>query len=222
MSVDYFVEPGAAVIWRGPMIHKLLTQFLEDVRWGNLDYLIVDLPPGTGDAQLSLGQLIPLTGGVIVTTPQEVALIDVRKAVNMFQKLEVPVLGVVENMSSYRCPSCGHLRRHLRRRRRRTPRQGVRRGRPRQGPHRSEDRLWRRERSAVVESGSDNADAFIEIAKLAALEAEQAQRHRPPSDRRSFEPWISSRPSAGSGPCRTGRRRSTRCTPGDRGRDRRR
>lgn len=108
MSVDFFVEPGRAVIWRGPMIHKLLTQFLEDVRWGELDYLIVDLPPGTGDAQLSLCQLIPITGAVIVTTPQEVALIDVRKAVNMFGKLEVPVLGVAENMSHYRCPACGH------------------------------------------------------------------------------------------------------------------
>lgn len=108
MSVDYFVEPGSAVIWRGPMIHKLLTQFLEDVRWGQLDYLVVDLPPGTGDAQLSLAQLIPITGSVIVTTPQEVALIDVRKAVNMFGKLEVPVLGVAENMSYYRCPACGH------------------------------------------------------------------------------------------------------------------
>ncbi|HWB74337.1 MAG TPA: Mrp/NBP35 family ATP-binding protein [Nannocystaceae bacterium] len=108
MSVEYFVEPGKAVIWRGPMIHKLLTQFLEDVRWGELDYLVVDLPPGTGDAQLSLCQLIPLTGALIVTTPQEVALIDVRKAVDMFGKLEVPVLGVVENMSHYRCPACGH------------------------------------------------------------------------------------------------------------------
>jgi ATP-binding protein involved in chromosome partitioning len=108
MSVEFFVEPGNAVIWRGPMIHKLLTQFLEDVRWGDLDYLVVDLPPGTGDAQLSLCQLIPITGAVIVTTPQEVALIDVRKAVNMFNKLEVPVLGVVENMSYYRCPACGH------------------------------------------------------------------------------------------------------------------
>lgn len=108
MSVDFFVEPGRAVIWRGPMIHKLLTQFLEDVRWGELDYLIVDLPPGTGDAQLSLCQLIPITGSVIVTTPQEVALLDVRKAINMFNKLEVPVLGVAENMSGYRCPACGH------------------------------------------------------------------------------------------------------------------
>ncbi len=109
MSVDFFIETGRAVIWRGPMIHKLLQQFLEDVEWGELDYLIIDLPPGTGDAQLSLGQLLPITGGVIVTTPQEVALIDVRKAVDMFAKLEVPVLGVVENMSYYRCPACGHV-----------------------------------------------------------------------------------------------------------------
>ena len=108
MSVAFFVEPGSAVIWRGPMIHKLLKQFLEDVNWGEVDYLIVDLPPGTGDAQLSLAQLIPITGAVIVTTPQEVALIDVRRAVNMFTKLEVPILGVVENMSHYTCPACGH------------------------------------------------------------------------------------------------------------------
>lgn len=108
MSVAFFVEPGNAVVWRGPMIHKLLKQFLEDVEWGEVDYLIVDLPPGTGDAQLSLAQLIPITGAVMVTTPQEVALIDVRRAVNMFQKLEVPVVGVVENMSHYVCPSCGH------------------------------------------------------------------------------------------------------------------
>jgi ATP-binding protein involved in chromosome partitioning len=108
MSVAFFVEPGNAVVWRGPMIHKLLKQFLEDVEWGEIDYLIVDLPPGTGDAQLSLAQLIPITGAIMVTTPQEVALIDVRRAVNMFQKLEVPILGVVENMSYYVCPSCGH------------------------------------------------------------------------------------------------------------------
>ena len=108
MSVSYFVEPGRAVIWRGPMIHKLLKQFLEDVVWGEIDYLIVDLPPGTGDAQLSLAQLIPITGAIMVTTPQEIALIDVRRAVNMFNKLEVPIVGVVENMSHYVCPACGY------------------------------------------------------------------------------------------------------------------
>jgi ATP-binding protein involved in chromosome partitioning len=108
ISVGFFTERDGAVVWRGPMIHKLLQQFLEDVEWGDLDYLVVDLPPGTGDAQLSLSQLIPITGAVIVTTPQEIALIDVEKAVNMFKKVEVPILGVVENMSYYVCPSCGH------------------------------------------------------------------------------------------------------------------
>jgi ATP-binding protein involved in chromosome partitioning len=108
ISVGFFTERDGAVVWRGPMIHKLLQQFLEDVEWGELDYLVVDLPPGTGDAQLSLSQLIPITGAVIVTTPQEVALIDVEKAVSMFKKVEVPILGVVENMSYYICPSCGH------------------------------------------------------------------------------------------------------------------
>ncbi len=108
MSVGFFVEREGAVVWRGPMIHKLLQQFIEDVDWGNIDYLVVDLPPGTGDAQLSLSQLIPITGSVIVTTPQEIALIDVVKAVSMFKKVEIPVLGVVENMSYYVCPACGH------------------------------------------------------------------------------------------------------------------
>lgn len=108
LSVGFFVERGGAVIWRGPMVHKLLQQFLEDVAWGELDYLIVDLPPGTGDAQLSLSQLVPITGAVMVTTPQEVSVIDVEKAMAMWKRVEVPVLGVVENMSYYVCPSCGH------------------------------------------------------------------------------------------------------------------
>ena len=108
MSVGFFIEKDGAVVWRGPMVHKLLQQFLEDVEWGELDYLVVDLPPGTGDAQLSLSQLIPITGAVMVTTPQEVALIDVVKAVSMFKKVEIPILGVVENMSYYVCPACGH------------------------------------------------------------------------------------------------------------------
>jgi ATP-binding protein involved in chromosome partitioning len=108
ISIGFFVEKGGAVIWRGPMVHKLLQQFLEDVAWGELDYLVVDLPPGTGDAQLSLSQLIPITGAVMVTTPQEVAVIDVEKAMAMWKRVEVPVLGVVENMSYYLCPSCGH------------------------------------------------------------------------------------------------------------------
>jgi ATP-binding protein involved in chromosome partitioning len=108
ISVGFFVERGGAVIWRGPMVHKLLQQFIEDVEWGELDYLVVDLPPGTGDAQLSLSQLLPITGAVMVTTPQEVSVIDVEKALAMWQRVEVPVLGLVENMSGFSCPSCGH------------------------------------------------------------------------------------------------------------------
>ena len=108
VSIGFFVERGGAVIWRGPMVHKLLQQFIEDVQWGELDYLIVDLPPGTGDAQLSLSQLLPITGAVMVTTPQEVSVIDVEKSLAMWARVEVPVLGVIENMSGFVCPSCGH------------------------------------------------------------------------------------------------------------------
>jgi ATP-binding protein involved in chromosome partitioning len=97
----------AAIIWRGPLVGKMIQQFLADVEWGNLDYLIVDLPPGTGDAQLTLSQVVPLTGAVVVTTPQDVALSDARKGINMFKKVNVAVLGVVENMSYFICPHCG-------------------------------------------------------------------------------------------------------------------
>ncbi|HEX3694745.1 MAG TPA: iron-sulfur cluster carrier protein ApbC [Polyangia bacterium] len=108
ISIGFFIERGGAVIWRGPMVGKLLQQFIEDVVWGELDYLIIDLPPGTGDAQLSLSQLLPITGAVMVTTPQEVSVIDVEKALAMWRKVEVPVLGLVENMSGFVCQSCGH------------------------------------------------------------------------------------------------------------------
>jgi ATP-binding protein involved in chromosome partitioning len=108
VSVGFFVERGAAVLWRGPMIHKLLTQFAEDVDWGELDYLVVDLPPGTGDTQISLAQLVRVSGAVLVTTPQEVSVIDVEKALAMWRKVEVPVLGLLENMSYFACPQCGH------------------------------------------------------------------------------------------------------------------
>ena len=108
ISIGFFSERGQAVIWRGPMVHKLLQQFIEDVQWGELDYLVVDLPPGTGDAQLSLSQLLPITGAVMVTTPQEVSVIDVEKALGMWKRVEVPVLGLIENMSGFVCPSCGH------------------------------------------------------------------------------------------------------------------
>jgi ATP-binding protein involved in chromosome partitioning len=108
ISMGYFLPKDEAVIWRGPMLHKAMQQFLGEVRWGELDYLIMDLPPGTGDIQLSLSQTIPLTGAVIVSTPQDLALAVAAKAITMFEKLRVPILGLIENMSYYRCPKCGH------------------------------------------------------------------------------------------------------------------
>ena len=108
ISVGFFVDKGEAVVWRGPMVHRLLQQFLGDVDWGDLDYLVCDLPPGTGDVQLSLSQLIPIAGSVMVTTPQEVSIVDVVKGIAMFEKVEIPILGIVENMSYYKCPACGH------------------------------------------------------------------------------------------------------------------
>lgn len=108
MSIGYLIEQTAPVVWRGPMIGKALQQLLEETAWEDLDYLIVDLPPGTGDVQLTLCQKIPIHGAVMVTTPQDVALLDVRRAYEMFLKLNVPVLGVVENMSTFHCAACGH------------------------------------------------------------------------------------------------------------------
>jgi len=107
MSMGFLVDPNQAVIWRGPMIHNALRQFIEDVEWGELDYLVVDLPPGTGDASLSLAQSLSLTGVVIVTTPQQVALSDVVRGVKMFEQLNVPIMGVIENMSYFIAPDTG-------------------------------------------------------------------------------------------------------------------
>jgi len=109
MSIGFFLKEGDPVIWRGPMIHSAVQQFLKDVEWGELDYLIFDMPPGTGDAQLSLSQVIPLSGAVMVTTPQDVSLLDVRKGLQMFKKMNVPLLGVVENMAGFACPHCQHV-----------------------------------------------------------------------------------------------------------------
>jgi len=107
MSMGFFMKPEEAVIWRGPMLHKTIQQFLGGVEWGDLDYLIIDLPPGTGDVQISLCQSVALTGAVIVSTPQDVALNVAQKAVAMFKKLNVPILGVIENMSYFTCSHCG-------------------------------------------------------------------------------------------------------------------
>lgn len=108
MSMGFLVDEDTPMIWRGPMVQSALQQMLGDVLWGELDVLVVDMPPGTGDAQLTMAQKVPLAGAVIVSTPQDIALLDARKAINMFRKVDVPVLGIVENMSYFCCPNCGH------------------------------------------------------------------------------------------------------------------
>ena len=108
MSIGFMIDAEAPLIWRGPMIQSALLQLLRDVNWGTLDVLVVDMPPGTGDAQLTMAQKVPLSGAVIVSTPQDIALLDARKGVEMFRKVNVPILGVIENMSTHICTNCGH------------------------------------------------------------------------------------------------------------------
>jgi len=107
MSIGFLVEDEAPIVWRGPMVMSAIKQLLEDVEWGDLDVLVVDMPPGTGDAQLTLAQSVPLAGAIIVSTPQDLALIDARRGIAMFQQVHVPIIGVVENMSYFLCPHCG-------------------------------------------------------------------------------------------------------------------
>ncbi|MDK2125213.1 iron-sulfur cluster carrier protein ApbC [Parachitinimonas caeni] len=109
MSIGFLIDPEQPMVWRGPMVTQALMQLLNDTRWDALDYLVVDLPPGTGDIQLTLSQKVPLTGAVIVTTPQDIALIDARKGLKMFEKVGVPILGIVENMAMHVCSNCGHI-----------------------------------------------------------------------------------------------------------------
>ena len=109
ISIQFFVPEGQPIVWRGPLVGGAIQQFLRDVDWGELDYLVIDLPPGTSDAQLTLAQAVPISGSVLVTTPQEVSLSDVAKALAMFQRMNVPVLGIVENMTAFACPHCGEL-----------------------------------------------------------------------------------------------------------------
>ncbi len=108
MSIGFLVDEEQPMVWRGPMVTQALVQLLETTRWGELDYLIVDMPPGTGDIQLTLSQRVPVSGAVIVTTPQDIALLDARKGLRMFEKVQVPVLGIIENMSTHICSNCGH------------------------------------------------------------------------------------------------------------------
>ena len=107
MSMGFMVDEETPMIWRGPMVQSALEQMMRDVNWGELDVLVVDMPPGTGDAQLTMAQRVPLTGAVIVSTPQDIALLDARKGLNMFRKVDVPVFGIIENMSYFSCPNCG-------------------------------------------------------------------------------------------------------------------
>ena len=108
MSIGYLVDADQAMVWRGPMVSQALKQLLNDTTWDNLDYLVIDMPPGTGDIQLTLSQKVPVTGAVIVTTPQDIALLDARKGVTMFQKVGIPILGIIENMAIHVCSHCGH------------------------------------------------------------------------------------------------------------------
>jgi ATP-binding protein involved in chromosome partitioning len=108
MSIGFLVDQEQAMVWRGPMVTQALTQLITDTVWGELDYLIVDMPPGTGDTQLTLSQRVPLSGAIIVTTPQDIALLDARRGLKMFAKVSVPVLGIIENMSTHVCSNCGH------------------------------------------------------------------------------------------------------------------
>jgi ATP-binding protein involved in chromosome partitioning len=109
MSIGFLVEEDLAMIWRGPMVISAITQMLREVAWGDLDILVVDLPPGTGDAQLTMAQQVPLSGAIIVSTPQDIALIDARRGIAMFEKVNIPLLGLIENMSSFCCPTCNHV-----------------------------------------------------------------------------------------------------------------
>lgn len=108
MSIGYLIDEETPMIWRGPMVTQALEQLLNDTRWRDLDYLLIDLPPGTGDTQLTLAQKVPLSGAIIITTPQDIALLDARKGLKMFEKVDVPILGIVENMSTHICSNCGH------------------------------------------------------------------------------------------------------------------
>ena len=108
MSIGFLIDPEQPMVWRGPMVTQALTQLLNETRWRDVDYLVVDMPPGTGDIQLTLAQQVPVTGAVIVTTPQDIALLDARKGLKMFEKVGIPILGIVENMSIHICSKCGH------------------------------------------------------------------------------------------------------------------
>ena len=169
MSMGFLVDEETPMIWRGPMVMSALSQMLKDVAWGELDVLVVDMPPGTGDAQLTMAQQVPLAGAVIVSTPQDLALIDARKGLNMFRKVNVPVLGIVENMSTFICPHCGRAIRYLRPWRGAARGQAARRAVPRRGAARRSPSARRRTpASPVVASAIRRRPRPRPIASIAA------------------------------------------------------
>ena len=191
MSMGFLVDEGTPIVWRGPMVVSALNQMLRDVAWGDdgdLDVLVIDMPPGTGDVQLTIAQQVPLSGAVIVSTPQDLALIDARKGLAMFRKVDVPMLGIVENMSYFLCPKCGERSRHLRSRRRRATRR-------RSSACRSSAACrctWTSARAPTAASRSPRPrptactrGIFRDIAAKTWAEIEAAQRHARRSRRRS-------------------------------------
>ena len=190
--MGFLVDEGTPIIWRGPMVVSALTQMLRDVDWGELDVLVIDMPPGTGDVQLTMAQQVPLSGAIIVSTPQDLALIDARKGLNMFRKVDVPVLGIVENMSYFRLPQVRGALRHLRPRRRqgrgreaRHPvprRRAAAHGHPRHLRRRA-SRSWPRARTACMRRSTATSPprpgASCRGAPSARLAAAQAARSAP-------------------------------------------
>ena len=181
VSMGFLTDAGAPIIWRGPMLHGVVRQFFQDVKWDELDYLIVDMPPGTGDVALSLSQTVPVTGAVVVTTPQAVSLSDSRRAVGMYRKLNVPTLGIVENMSYYACSGLRAGERPVRARRRRARRRGARRSLPRPDPALCADPRGRRHRGADRDGRArvPAGRAFLHIAERAAAQV-SIQSFQPP------------------------------------------
>jgi ATP-binding protein involved in chromosome partitioning len=176
-SIGFMIDPDEPMVWRGPMVTQALQQLLEQTNWRDLDYLIVDMPPGTGDIQLTLSQKVPVTGAVIVTTPQDIALLDARKGLKMFEKVGIPILGVVENMSTHICSNCGH-RSHLRRGRRREDVRRLRRRLPRRAAADLSIREQTDSGKPTVVAEPDGAVAAIykEIARKVAVKvAEKAK-----------------------------------------------
>ena len=180
ISIGFLIDIDTPMVWRGPMVTQALEQLLKDTRWRDLDYLVVDLPPGTGDIQLTLAQKVPVTGAVIVTTPQDIALIDARKGLKMFEKVGIPILGVVENMAFHICPKCGHEEPHLRLRAAasRCARTTARAARPAAARRAIREQADSGKPTVVSDPDGPIADDLQTIARRCAVKiAESQQRH---------------------------------------------